>query len=264
MYFALNAQEPHFLTMCTLFIAIDSHPDYPLIIAGNRDEFYRRPTAPLQDWGQIVGGRDLQQGGHWLAVDKQGRWAALTNYRDPANKVDTPHTRGDLVKNYLQQSLNIEEYVAGVQSGGRQYEGFNLLLGDSRGRTAHYSNVTNQLVFLSAGIYGLSNAVLDTPWPKVVNGKAAFKELLKKNKVLEPADVFTLLSNKDQAQKRELPDTGVPLLMEQLLSSLFIHSPVYGTRSSALLRWSAQGRLDFFEQTYTLIGRKNSIEKVSL
>jgi len=264
MYFILNAQEPHFLTMCTLFIAIDSHPNYPLIIAGNRDEFYKRKTAPLQDWGDIVGGRDLQQGGHWLAIDKKGRWAALTNYRDPANKLDNPHTRGDLVKDYLQQRLSIGEYVGSIQCGDRQYEGFNLLLGDKEGRTAHYSNVTQQLTYLSAGVYGLSNALLDTPWPKVVKGKAGLGRLLQERKTLQSSEVFSLLRNTDQAHKEDLPKTGVPVLMEQLLSALFITSPTYGTRSSALLKRLATGEVQFTEQSYGVMGCRKEMKQLCI
>ena len=264
MYFIANAQEQHFLTMCTLFIAIDQHPGYPLIIAGNRDEFYPRATAPLQDWGDIIGGRDLQQGGHWLAIDKLGRWAALTNYRDPVNKVETPHTRGDLVKDYLQHSLSIKEYIDSMQSRGRQYEGFNLLLGDAQGGVAHYSNVSAKLTYLSAGIYGVSNALLDTPWPKVEKGKAAFNGLVSAQKPLLPSDFFALLSNGEQAHKSELPATGIPVMMELVLSSLFIKSPAYGTRSSALLSRSTTGLMQFSEQSYGVMGRKKGLENIQI
>lgn len=263
MHLQLIALEQHFLTMCTLFIAIDVHPDYPLIVAGNRDEFYQRETAPLQDWGEIVGGRDLQQGGHWLAVDKLGRWAALTNHRDPENTVEAPHTRGDLVKDYLRQSLSIEGYVDSIQSSHRSYEGFNLLMGDEQGRVAHYSNMTAELSYLSAGVHGLSNALLNTPWPKVVEGKAAFERLLKNNDAVYPSAVFNLLANRQQAPKHQLPSTGLPIHMERLLSSLFIRSPIYGTRSSALLTCLSNKQLQFFEQSYSLLGRKGEVETVT-
>ncbi len=250
--------------MCTLFIAIDSHPDYPLIIAGNRDEFYQRKTAVLQDWGDIVGGRDLQQGGHWLAADKQGRWAALTNYRNPEHRVESPHTRGDLVKDYLQQSATIDEYIHAVRSDNRCYEGFNLLLGNGQGSVAHYSNVTDQLTFLSAGIYGLSNALLDTPWPKVVAGKAAFAHMLKDSMSISPPDVFDFLSNAEQAPTSELPSTGLTEQMERLLSSLFIRSPAYGTLSSALITWSANRELQFFERRYSVTKHQGDDHQIAI
>lgn len=249
--------------MCTLFIAIDSHPDYPLIVAGNRDEFYQRKTAVLQDWGDIVGGRDLQQGGHWLAADKQGRWAALTNYRNPAHKVESPHTRGDLVKSYLQQRVTIKEYIQAVRDDNKCYEGFNLLLGNGQGGVAHYSNVTDQLTFLSAGVYGLSNALLDTPWPKVVAGKAAFTHMLSDKTGISHSAVFDLLSNAEKAPLNRLPSTGVSTQMEQLLSSLFIRSPAYGTLSSALMTWSSHGELEFIERSYAVPGTQSEDHRIA-
>ncbi len=262
-YLPLRAGVLQFLTMCTLFLALQQHPRYPLLIAANRDEFYRRQTAPLQRWGEIVGGRDLAQGGHWLAVDGRGRFAALTNYRDPSRRIAQPVSRGELVRQYLQSELSIADYVAEVDARAGQYEGFNLLLGDATQRVAHYSNISRQLTHCPPGLYGLSNALLDTPWPKVEQGKQRLAAVLaataaaqdEPGRQLDTA-LLRLLHNRECAPRDQLPATGVPQAMERRLSALFIASLHYGTRSSAVLSWSQQGELNFTEQSYGRMGRK--------
>jgi uncharacterized protein with NRDE domain len=237
--------------MCLILFAYNVHPDYRLILAANRDEFYDRPSAPADFWTshpQVLAGKDLKEKGTWLGVTKEGKFAAITNYRDPASWKEGAPSRGRLVSRYLTGSAGPEKYLRNVVKKADVYNGFNLLLGDGADLFV-YSNRGN-VRNLSAGIYGLSNELLDTRWPKVQRGKQLLKRALaKKGKELEGA-LFDLLADRAVPADRDLPDTGIGLEWERLLSTMFIKSPVYGTRSSTLLLIGKNKRIKLIEKNY--------------
>lgn len=237
--------------MCLIVFAYDCHPDYRLILAANRDEFYRRPTAAAGFWADcpgVLAGRDLEAMGTWLGITESGRFAALTNYRDPAAHKADARSRGELVQAYLCGRLSPGEYLAGVREGGCLYNGFNLLVGDA-GSLLYYSNRSGAIETVTAGIHGLSNRLLDTPWPKVERAKAHLAECVAASGAA-PEPLFTLLADRSAATDNELPDTGVGLAWERLLSPVFIASPDYGSRSSTVLAIDRHGRVDFYERNW--------------
>ncbi|SDN25446.1 NRDE family protein [Bacillus sp. OK048] len=223
--------------MCLVLFAYKVHPKYKLIVAANRDEFYQRPTAPAHFWeddSNILAGRDLEKMGTWMGVTKKGRFAALTNYRDPSEVSEGKRSRGELVANALQYNGDIKEYMQSLGKNNDWYPGYNLLAGDED-KLYYYSNVGKELLEVTPGIYGVSNHLLNTEWPKVQMGKAGLSEILNKNheSVVEP--LFTLLQKSEQAEDARLPKTGVSLDLERILSPMFIKSENYGTRSSTVL-----------------------------
>jgi uncharacterized protein with NRDE domain len=237
--------------MCTLLLAIEQHPRYRLILAANRDEFYERPTASAAFWCEaphLFAGRDLARGGTWLGVTTAGRIAALTNYREPHPVRVNPPSRGHLVSDFLSSNLGGEEYLQQLQSSALPYSGYNLLVGDLN-RLYYYSNKSDGILSLSPGLYGLSNHLLDTPWPKVLRGKGALAQLLEGAEV-SAEDLFGILADPTQAPDQDLPDTGVGLELERVLSSIFIKTETYGTRSSTVLLVDADGQTTFIERNF--------------
>jgi uncharacterized protein with NRDE domain len=237
--------------MCLILLALDSHPDYSLIVAANRDEFYDRPTACAAFWTEspeVLAGRDLKAGGTWLGIDRSGRFAAVTNYRQGQREVDAPRSRGHLVSDYLTTSIDPQSHLGRVERDASQYNGFNLIVGDAR-ELFYFSNREGSRRRLGPGIYGLSNHLLDTPWPKVTSGKNALSVLLGGGPELIP-DLLTLLSDRSQASDDSLPETGVSLAWERLLSAAFIISPSYGTRSSTVLLAGREGAVLLVERSF--------------
>ncbi|MFZ5510879.1 MAG: NRDE family protein [Pseudomonadota bacterium] len=239
--------------MCLILLAWRVHPDYPLVVAANRDEFFTRPTAPAGFWSdasEVFAGRDLEAGGTWLGATRGGRFAALTNYRDPARNRNGAPSRGELVSAFLRGNATPADYIARLQPRSGAYNGFNLLAGD--GHDMHYfSNVAEEsghIGPLAPNVYGLSNHLLDTPWPKVARGKSALTAALDALPDAEP--LFELLRDDCQAADEELPRTGVSLEWERLLSAAFIRSPAYGTRSSTVVLRDTAGNTTFIEQTW--------------
>lgn len=239
--------------MCTLFLAIDSHPIYDLILIGNRDEFLNRPTAAAAWWKDepnIFAGRDLKAGGTWMGISKNGRFASLTNYRDPHNLRPDAKSRGDLVKDFLNGDISPQDYCDALQEEAHLYNDFNLLVGD-RKQTSYFSNKqAHSIPPLAAGFYGLSNALLDTPWPKVANNKLLFEDLVKNNSEFPIEKGFQLLQNPQIYPDAELPQTGVPLALERSLSALFIALPTYGTRVSTIILREKTGKMYMQERSY--------------
>lgn len=237
--------------MCLILFAYNTHPSYRLILAANRDEFYDRPSTPADFWGkhpQVLAGIDLKEKGTWLGVTREGKFAAITNYRDPASWKDQAPSRGKLVRRYLTGSSDAEKYLKKTVPQAENYNGFNLLLGDAS-ELFVYSN-RGELQKLSAGIYGLSNHLLDTPWPKVKRGKKLLEAaLMQKGEALEES-LFALLMDRHVPQDSQLPDTGVNLEWERILSPMFITSPVYGTRSSTILLIGKNRRIKLMEKVY--------------
>lgn len=237
--------------MCTLLLAFDAHPRYRLVLAANRDEFYNRPTASAafwQDAPHLFAGRDLVHGGTWLGVTTTGRIAALTNYRDPQSIKPHGPSRGHLVTDFLAGAAAPGEYAEAARAKGSTYNGYNLVVGDAR-RLLHYSNKSDQITRLDSGIHGVSNHLLDTPWPKVVRGKAGLARVLAADD-FSPEDLFAVLADTTRAPDDLLPNTGVGLELERLLSSIFIASERYGTRSSTVLLVDRNLQATFIERTF--------------
>lgn len=236
--------------MCLILIAWRAHSGYPLVVAANRDEFFSRPTAPAAFWKErpaVLAGRDLEAGGTWLGVTRTGRFAALTNFRDPAqNRADAP-SRGHLVVDYLSGDDTPRAYLDRIAPLAGRCNGYNLLLGDSESLWWS-SNVGGEPRLLQAGVYGVSNHLLDTPWPKVGAGKTALADAIER--LPDDRALFDLLQDDGIHPDAHLPQTGVPLEWERLLSSAFVKSPDYGTRSSTVLCIGQDAWVTFDEQTW--------------
>lgn len=235
--------------MCLILLAWQVHPEYPFIVAANRDEFFVRPTKEADFWPeapQVLAGRDLQGGGTWMGVTRNAHFAALTNYRNPTQNQPLP-SRGALVSDFLTGNEPPENYLTRLAASGIHYNGYNLLLGD--GQSLWWaSNVSGEQKKLAPGIYGISNALLDTLWPKVGAGKTALMQAL--NDLPSDQTLFELLQNDNIHPAENLPKTGVTPAWESLLSAAFVKSPAYGTRSSTMLYQRCDGWVTFDEQTW--------------
>lgn len=238
--------------MCLVLLALDAHPDYPLVLAANRDEFYERPTAPATFWNDapgVLAGRDLLAGGTWLGIDRRGRIAAVTNYRQGTREAAAPRSRGHLVSEYLTGDGDGRAHVERVAREAGLYNGFNLICGDPR--ALHYfSNREGHARALEPGVYGLSNHLLDSPWPKVTAGRSGLSALLSTTGDELVSRLFELLSDRRQHADELLPRTGVSPEWERLLSSAFIASPEYGTRSSTVVLIGRDGGVTFVERSF--------------
>jgi uncharacterized protein with NRDE domain len=239
--------------MCLIAFALDAHPAYRLVVAANRDELYARPTAPAAWWTDapdVLAGRDLREGGTWMGVTRAGRFAAVTNYRDPglAQKAGAP-SRGALVADFLRGGVDAESYMRRLEKRAAEYNGFNLLVGDDAG-LFYLSNRTDGVRRLEPGVYGLSNALLDTPWPKVVRAKGAMADALAAaGGDGWDATLWEALADRVIAADDSLPDTGVGAERERLLSPPFIRTDVYGTRASSVLTVARDGQSRFIERS---------------
>lgn len=238
--------------MCLIFCAYETHPVYRLIIAANRDEFYDRPTAPAAFWDDapdLLAGRDLKEGGTWLGITGSGRIAALTNYRTPFSQKENAPSRGLIVSNFLRGRETPVEYLEKLARSADKYNDFSIILID-QSQICYFSNHGGQLQNLSPGTYGLSNHLLNTPWPKVERGRKAIEALLSKEEKPSPEAIFNILADRSQPDDKLLPDTGIGLEWERILSPMFIESPVYGTRSSTVLLIDQEDNATFIERVY--------------
>ncbi len=236
--------------MCILFISINQFSGYPLVLLANRDEFHKRPTSSLDYWKDspsILAGRDEKEGGTWMGF-ANGRIAALTNFRDLSLHKEGRLSRGFLVKDFLEKKITTEEYLSHLKSSRENYNPYNLLWGELS-QLYVYNNVSNEASVLKNGIYGLSNAFLDTPWPKIQRGKEKLQKL-SESPSPQIEDFFQIMRDETKAPDNLLPHTGVGLEKERLLSSLFISDPVYGTRSTALFRISEKKEFEFVERSF--------------
>lgn len=233
--------------MCLIVVGWRVHPDYPLVVAANRDEFYARPTAPLARWPdapQVIGGIDLEAGGTWLGATDDGRFAAVTNVREPGMSKGR-RSRGGLTRDFLLGTASTADYAARID--GAQYAGFNLLLSDGEA-LVYSSNRDAPPRILQPGIYGLSNHLLDSPWPKLLTARQRFSAAL--------ADLpgqdhfFELLADHAVVDDDSLPNTGVPIEWERLLSAIFVKSADYGTRASTLIVQQADQSLTMREDSF--------------
>lgn len=237
--------------MCLVFFAYGHHPGFRVILAANRDEFYERPTAPMAYWADdpnVLAGMDLAAGGTWLGIHNSGRWAAVTNYREPAAHRNDAATRGELIRSFLTGRAAAMDYLDHVAAEAGNYNGFNLLVDDGR-ELGYLSSRMKRPSVLAPGIYGLSNHLLDTPWPKVSIGKRRFSQLMT-SKTVSARSLLDMLADRSVPADKDLPDTGVGLEWERLLGPMFIVSAVYGTRCSTVLTIGNNGRVDVTERTY--------------
>lgn len=241
--------------MCLVVVALSAHPRYPLLIAANRDEFHRRAAAPAHWWDDgWLAGRDLVGGGTWLGIDRRGRWALLTNVREPCRFDPAAPTRGTLVPQLLGADDGPEAVLpATVAPQGASHNGFNLLAGTGT-RAAWGSNRASGVTPLAAGVHGLSNAALDTPWPKLQRAKAAL-DAWTRDAAAEPDDAFRLLADTTPVADADLPATGVPLEWERRLAPAFIIGSEYGTRSSTVVALDRSGEVTFVERSFDAGGR---------
>ncbi len=245
--------------MCLNIFSYKSHPDYKLIIAANRDEFYARKTDAAHfrsDNTDLLAGQDLEQGGTWLGITKTGKFSFITNYRDPkAFRKDAP-SRGALVSDYLTGSITPEAYLKSLGET-QHFNGFNLVVGDLN-EVCYFSNVENKIRKLENGFYAVSNAFLDTPWKKLVTGKNAVQSV-SSQKSFNAEELFAALHNEQKADDSELPSTGVPYEIEKLVSSMFIKSETYGTVCSTVVLIDNKNRVQFFERTHNPLKENKTV-----
>jgi uncharacterized protein with NRDE domain len=237
--------------MCLIVFANNVLDEYKLIFAANRDEFYDRPTEQADFWPEhpdLLAGKDLQAGGTWLGITRQGRFAAITNFRDLKNHRNDAPSRGNLTLDFLINNASPQEYYNKLKPALNNYNGFNLILGNVD-ELYYLSNKTSELKKLESGVHGISNAILNTPWPKVEKSKRQLKHLVEQ-KNIHPWEVLNLLDDTSPAKDEALPDTGVGIDMERMLSPIFIKSEKYGTRSSTIVTVDKQNNVRFVEKTY--------------
>lgn len=246
--------------MCLILFAHHTHPELPFVVAANRDEFYGRATRPAQFWpeaGELLAGKDLVAGGTWLGIARNGRFAAITNFREGQRPLDnTALSRGLLTRDFLLGTDTAQHYADQLLVKAHQYSGFNLLIKDSE-TLIYCSNIDSSLTVLPPGYYGLSNHLLNTPWPKVTQGVERLKHNLQnfngddhgERQGLSNA-LLQMLADPTPAADTELPATGIPLDREKLLSSAFIQTPQYGTCCSTSVIQTADNQVLFTEKNY--------------
>jgi len=243
--------------MCLIVLAWKTHPRYPLVLATNRDEFHERHSAPLDYWEgmtSVLGGRDMEKGGSWLAANVDGRWAAVTNYRDGSPSSASAPSRGHLVRNYVASDQAAAAYAANVEESLSEYPGCNLLIAGAEGlfyaSNRHESGPRSRIETVTPGIHGLSNHLLDTPWPKVEHCKQRMQTLLDSDGEAITRSLFELLSDRSIADDPDLPSTGVSVERERVLSAPFIVADTYGTRASTVLLIDNQGTVQMHERGF--------------
>ena len=237
--------------MCLIVFSYQNHEKYPLILAGNRDEFFDRPAKQAHFWKNkpgILAGKDLKKGGTWLGVNREGNFAALTNYRDLNNIRENVSSRGEIVTSFLDKDLMTEKFIQQIDQNALDYNGFNLIAGNIH-KLFHYSNETREYSEVKPGIHGISNALLNTSWPKVENAKNEFSEIVAEREP-DANSLFDLLQNKKRYPSERLPKTGLSEEMEIAVSSAFIETDYYGTRCSTLLFIDKENKVTFIEKTH--------------
>lgn len=248
--------------MCLILFALHQHPEYPLVIAANRDERYARPTQPLAAWSdapQLLAGRDLEAGGTWFGITRSGRFAAVTNVREWPPQTGWPRSRGTLVSDFLLGTLSAADYATDCSRRDGQYAGYNLLVGDGDEFWYASNRGSDPLRQLQPGLYGLSNGALGDEWPKTCSGTAALRAELLRGPT--PQGLLKLLGDHTIATDNELPDTGVGIEMERMLSPRFIASPDYGTRSSTALLIDRHRRATLWEQNFAAGGTPTTLQR---
>ena len=245
------------VAMCLILLAVQHDAQYPVVIAANRDEFYQRPTRAAHYWEQqphIFAGRDLQANGTWMGVTRTGRFAAVTNVREaPSDTSAQWVSRGNLCSDYLNSTMSAQDYLQQLHPHKNQYAGFNLIVGElfcasGKPQLFYYGNRNPHISAISEGVHGLSNGTFNEPWPKVEHGRRQLSQQLEHHKNLE--DLHNVLLDSTVADDNDLPNTGVDLATEKWLSSRFIQSPDYGTRTTTVLRINRQQQIEWLEQHF--------------
>lgn len=241
--------------MCLLLLGYRLAAEWPLVLAANRDEFHQRPTRAAHWWPDrpVLAGRDLEAGGTWMGVHRSGRFAAITNYRDPPSHRPQARSRGELVLRALAGEFAGASGRDRLRAEGSAYNSFNLLFGDAEGLW-YYSDRQASVRALPPGLYGLSNHLLETPWPKVQRGREQLQAYLDGPRLGLTEPLLELLGDRSQPPERQLPQTGVPPEWERLLAPIFIVDPRYGTRASTCLLQRADGRIRYVERSYGAAG----------
>lgn len=248
--------------MCLLVFGWNVHPEYRLILSANRDEFHARPTQELHPWPDQPGlyaGRDLQAGGTWLGVHNSGRFATVTNYREHPVAPRQAKSRGGLVTDFVCRTTAAGEYAASIK--GNEHSGFNLLSSDGS-ELAYTSNRGDQPVVLDDGVYGLSNASLDTPWPKLLRTKASLAELLNSGNVNETS-LMRLMVDRKPAAVADVANEHLPFELARALTAPFIVTPDYGTRCTSTVLWGHDGRITISERRFDADGNTIGNERFS-
>lgn len=250
--------------MCLILLAWRAHPEYPLVVAANRDELHARPSAAAAFWEDrpaILGGRDLEAMGTWMGFSRAGKFAAVTNYRDPDDRGGGALSRGLLASRFLENGDSPADYARGLERARDAYRGFNFLAGDL-GSLWWVSNRGAAAREIAPGVHGLSNHLLDTPWPKVARGKDRLARVLDTSPAVD--SLMSLLADTGIARDAELPDTGVGVERERILSAARIVSPLYGTRCSTVLMVKRDGRVRFAERSYDAAGNQGGTRQYEL
>ena len=248
--------------MCLIVIAFGIDAEYPLIVAGNRDEFHARPTRDADWWPDhpdVLGGRDLQAGGSWLGLHRAGRFAAVTNYRDAQATRQGKRSRGHLVTEFLHSRATPLEHLRSL--AGNDYSGFNLLLSDGQS-LAYLSNRDGVARELQPGVYGLSNATLDTPWEKVARSKRVLQELIDSKNINETS-LLRLLADRAKGPTDEVKSDRLPFATAHAITAPFIVLPDYGTRCSTVVLADKRGKWSLLERRFAADGSKTGQSRYS-
>ena len=250
--------------MCVLAFAWKTDPEYPLIFVSNRDEYHSRPSKSLERWPNtsVYAPRDLKGGGTWLGFTADGRWAAITNFRDGIKQIEKPISRGILVKDFLLSSASPKQYAEEISHKVQTFNGFNLLVGDIESIEYISNRRESDHVFAETltepGIYTLSNHLLNTPWPKTVSLRETFTKTLVQNETVDLRDYIELLQSTETYDHERLPNTGIPSELEQKLSPIFIVGNEYGTRSSTAMKFNKREHsIQILEVQYDSDGAAN-------
>jgi uncharacterized protein with NRDE domain len=241
--------------MCLILLAWRAHPEHALVVAANRDEYFARPSRAAVFWDdapEVLAGRDLTAHGTWLGVTRAGRFASITNYRNPAERMATAPSRGRLVIDFLKAACRPSAYFASIAPQAHGYNGFSMLAADRRS-LVFFSNREGVIRIVEPGVHGLSNHLLDTPWPKLETGKQRLGALL--DRPFDGEAYLQLLGDTEPARDPHLPDTGVGIEWERKLSSIRIAGGDYGTRCSTVVRIGTDGQVEFWERGYGPDGR---------
>jgi len=247
--------------MCLIAFALDAHDSLAFVVAANRDEYYARETAPAAWWDEkhtIFGGRDLRSGGSWLAIDRRGRFAAVTNVREP-DPVSGPRSRGELVAGFVEGSEPARGYAQRVLGQADEYAGFNLLLVDlAAGEPALFvsNRDARRIVAPGSGVHAWSNGTLDAPWPKVLRLRERLAQGLDASPRQLGPMLFDALADRSIPDDATLPDTGIGKFRERILAPAMIFAPGlgYGTRASTILAVRRDGRVVFVERSWAPTG----------
>ncbi len=245
--------------MCLIVFAWNHHRRYRLILAANRDEFYDRPTAKAHFWPDspdVLAGRDLKEGGTWMGISRTDRFSAITNYRNPSGVKNNARSRGFLVSDFLKSDIPAGKYLGDLQAQKGLYNDFNLLFGD-HDDLYYVSSQASEPTILSPGIYGLSNHLLNTSWPKVKSARDSLTGTISGDRNFSMEELFRSLSDRVVPDDDQLPQTGVGIEWERILGPVFITSTVYGTRSSTVLLIDHDNMATLVERTFDMTDPEN-------